>query len=153
MSGSMEYETPDELFQRLKTEFDFDVDVCASETNHKLPEYWDKDKDALGIAPWPQGKTYWMNPPYSRGLIGQFVERAFDESQNDSTVVCLLPASTSSRWFHDYCLKAHEIRFIKGRIQFVGAPTGAMFANMIVVFKQSYAINKPIISVMDAVKK
>ena len=44
-------------------------------------------------------------------------------------------ARTDTRYFHDYIYrKAKEIRFIKGRLKFGGAKTGAPFPSMIVIF-------------------
>ncbi len=42
----------------------------------------------------------------------------------------LLPVSTSTKLFHDYIQpNANEIRFIKGRIKFVGINTKGEFVN------------------------
>jgi site-specific DNA-methyltransferase (adenine-specific) len=46
----------------------------------------------------------------------------------------LLPARTDTKWFHDYCKQAKEIRFIKGRLKFSGSQNAAPFPSMIVVF-------------------
>jgi len=51
--------------------------------------------------------------------------------------VFLLPARTDTKWFHDYCLKANEIRFIKGRLKFGDAKNSAPFPSMIVVFHRN----------------
>ncbi len=59
--------------------------------------------------------TCWMNPPYGRG-IGKWVKKAYESSLTGSTVVCLLPARTDTRWWHDYCMKG-EIRLVKGRLK------------------------------------
>lgn len=57
-----------------------------------------------------------MNPPYGRE-IGLFIKKAYEESLKGSHVVCLLPARTDTKWFHDYCLKG-KVEFIRGRLQF-----------------------------------
>ena len=44
-------------------------------------------------------------------------------------------ARTDTRWFHDYCLKADEIRFIKGRLKFGDAVFNAPFPSMVVIFR------------------
>lgn len=42
----------------------------------------------------------------------------------------LLPVSTSTKLFHDYILpNAKEIRFVKGRIKFVGINTKGKFVD------------------------
>lgn len=50
-------------------------------------------------------------------------------------LVYLLPARTDTRWFHDFCMKANEIRFLRGRLKFGGAKNSAPFPSMIVIFK------------------
>jgi hypothetical protein len=46
-SNSIEYSTPLAIVQPLINEFGITKDVCASQTNHKLPDYWTKEDDAL----------------------------------------------------------------------------------------------------------
>ncbi len=46
-SNSEEWGTPQELFNRLNKEFNFTLDVCASEENAKYPKYYTKEEDAL----------------------------------------------------------------------------------------------------------
>lgn len=50
-------------------------------------------------------------------------------------IVLLVPARTCTRWWHNYAMKATEIRFIRGRLKFGGAKTGAPFPSCVVVFK------------------
>lgn len=128
-SNSYEWETPQDLFDELNREFHFDIDVCASEQNHKCKRYYDIAADSLkqewkGIC--------WMNPPYGR-QIGKWIQKAYESSLQGATVVCLLPSRTDTKWFHDYCLKG-EIRFIRGRLKFNHSKNSAPFPSMIVVF-------------------
>ena len=46
-SNSDEYETPQALFDALNAEFSFDVDVCATDDNHKCRTYYTKAQDGL----------------------------------------------------------------------------------------------------------
>lgn len=151
MAGSMEWETPDELFERLDYEFCFDIDVCASAENHKGNICFNDIETNALVVPW--AGVCWMNPPYSKLLIDKFVKKAYEESLRGAMVVCLLPVSTSTQWFHKYVLKAHEIRFIEGRVIFKGATGSPFFSSMIVVFKNSETTNTPIISTMKAKEK
>jgi site-specific DNA-methyltransferase (adenine-specific) len=71
-----------------------------------------------------------VNPPYGPG-IRKWLERAGEAD----LAVFLLPARVDTRWFHDLVLPhAREIRFIRGRLKFVGAKHPAPFPSMIVVF-------------------
>jgi site-specific DNA-methyltransferase (adenine-specific) len=82
------------------------------------------------------GETVFVNPPYSGRNLAVWVEKCYRESLRSNTkVIALLPVSTSSAWFHDYIYGKAEIRFIRGRIRFVGAKHTAPFSSMIVIFR------------------
>ena len=130
-SNTGEWETPQGLFDKLNKEFSFNLDVCATDENTKCSCYWTKEQDGLKQE-W-RG-TCWMNPPYGRE-IGRWVKKAYEESLKcTTTVVCLLPARTDTRWFHDYCFKG-KIRFIKGRLKFGNSKNSAPFPSAIVIFR------------------
>jgi site-specific DNA-methyltransferase (adenine-specific) len=50
-------------------------------------------------------------------------------------VVMLIPSRTDTRWWHEYIMKASEIRFVRGRLKFGGAKYNAPFPSAIVVFR------------------
>lgn len=134
-----DYETPPELFQALDAEFGpFNLDVCANQLNHKVAAYFGPggcQPDGLTASWWGSDVKCWMNPPYGRATAA-WVKKA---SEHPGLVVCLLPARTDTRWFHDYVLpKAKLVRFLKGRPEFWidGKPTGSggKFPSMVVVF-------------------
>lgn len=126
---SVEWETPQDLFDKLNEEFHFTVDVCASEQNAKCEKFYTRETDGLRRS--RSGETAWCNPPYGRE-IAEWVKKA---STEDATTVMLLPARTDTKWFHDYIYGKTEIRFIKGRLKFGGMKASAPFPNMIVVFR------------------
>ena len=129
-SKSDEWETPQDLFDELDEYFQFDLDVCATPDNAKCSRFYTKEDDGLSKN-WIE--TCWMNPPYGRE-IGKWVAHAYERSLFGATVVCLLPARTDTRWWHDYCTKG-EITFLKGRLKFSNAEFNAPFPNAIVVFR------------------
>ena len=131
-TGKYEWGTPQRLFDELDREFHFTRDVCASRENFKVTSYWDKGDNALADHQKWVG-TLWMNPPYGRG-IAMWLKKAY-ESRATATTVCLIPARTCSRWWHQWAMRADEIRFIKGRLRFQGAEDGAKFPSAIVIFK------------------
>jgi site-specific DNA-methyltransferase (adenine-specific) len=111
------WSTPPDFYKKLDEEFHFDFDPCPlNPTFDGLQVKW--------------GKRNYMNPPYGR-VIGKWVKKA---SENKMTV-CLLPARTDTRWFHDYIYNKAEIRFIKGRLKFGNSKNSAPFPSMIVIFK------------------
>lgn len=122
-SETVEWATPKALFERLDAEFGFDFDPCPIE-----------NVEGDGLAPlfvsW-EGRRVFCNPPY-----GPQIRKWLLRGREAELAVYLLPARTDTRWFHDLCLPfASEIRFIKGRLKFGDATTGAPFPSMIVVFK------------------
>lgn len=132
-SKTDEWETPQDLFDKLHAEFNFVMDVCANDKNAKCMHYFNKQEDGLKQN-WSEYYRCWMNPPYGR-QIGKWVQKAYEESRNGAIVVCLLPARTDTRWWHDYCMKG-EIRFIRGRLKFGGCKDNAPFPNAIVIFNK-----------------
>lgn len=128
--------TPQTLFDELNCEFGFELDVCATPENAKCGEFITKAQDALSEAMWPRWKgVLWMNPPYARSVTGKWLARAYEAAtQNGATVVCLVPARTDTRWWHDYCMKG-EVRFIKGRLKFGESKNSAPFPSAVVIFR------------------
>jgi len=88
-------------------------------------------------------KQNYINPPYSRMLKELFIRKAFEESKKGKLCVMLLPVSTSTNIFHEVILPNAEIRFLKGRVKFIGVNTkGEKVTNkcgqhdsMIIIFK------------------
>ena len=139
-SDSTEWETPQYLFDGLNREFNFTLDVCATHKNSKCKRFFSEETNGL-LQDWT-GEICWMNPPYSR-TVGRWLLKAQDAAAAGATVVCLLPARTSNKWFFEYIWDGltHkprtgvEVRFLEGRVRFVGAESGAPFPSMIVIFK------------------
>jgi len=139
-SNDMTWETPQWLFDKLDKEFHFTFDVCASANNTKCNKYWNVEQDALKHN-WAVNKeVYWMNPPYGRE-VGVWIEKAYNESLKGATVVCLIPSRTDTKYWHDYCMKASEIRFIKGRLKFGDSKNSAPFPSAIVIFNRKQNSN------------
>lgn len=136
-SATDEWATPQDLFDKLDTEFDFTIDVCATPENAKCKQYYTKGDNAL-IQEW-RG-VCWMNPPYSRGLQARFLKKAYDSSLNGATVVCLIPARTDTAHWHDYVMQG-EIRFIRGRLKFGGHKNNAPFPSALVIFRPKPSVS------------
>lgn len=142
--------TPDWVFDPLDARFAFDLDVCATKDNCKVPIYLGPDaplaicRDALAKeARWSQwGSTWWMNCPYSE--IPLWLAKAMREirfADEPCRCVCLLPVSTSSIWFHKYLWNKHTrtwreivgyVDFLDKRIDFAPHFTGAKWPNIVV---------------------
>lgn len=127
----IDWATPQEVFGPLHKEFGFTLDVCAHEENAKCPNFYTVRDDGLSQT-W--SGVCWMNPPYGRG-IGEWVAKARRSAENGATVVCLVPARTDTTWWHKHVIDHAEIRFVRGRITFVGAKSTAPFPCCVLVFR------------------
>ena len=110
-SKTMEYlRTPPDIWDNLKDQFAFTLDVCASDENHLLPRYYTKENDALS-KDWT-GEVAYIHPLFDNN-IGRFVEKAYNTP--NLTAVFLLPASTHTKYFHDYIYHNDrcEIHFLR----------------------------------------
>lgn len=131
-NNSDEWSTPQQLFDSLDEEFEFNLDPCSTEENHKCDLFFTAETDGLKQN-WG-GYRVFCNPPYSN--ISEWVEKAFRETRNDNTlVVLLIPSRTDTRYFHDYIYQRAEIRFVKGRLKFGESKNSAPFPSMIVIFR------------------
>lgn len=152
-----DWQTPPELFDKLTAEFGpFDLDPCGhplSYVSQHCGTYYAKD----GLdKPW-FGRVF-VNPPYGREL-GKWVAKCYADAHRPDVVhvVALLPVRTDVRWWQNYVVTslhysgyvgstrlpiwevesgAHEVRFLKGRLKFVGAKASAPFPSAIVVWRK-----------------
>jgi len=143
LAQSDNWGTPLDFYKELDKEYNFDFDPCP--LNHDINKW-----DGLEIE-W--GKRNFINPPYRRNLKEAFVKKAISESKKGKLCVMLLPVSTSTKLFHDFILpNKTKIKFIKGRIHFIGINTfgelvtnkAGMHDSMIVVFDGRQGIGKTI---------
>lgn len=131
-SKNDEWYTPQKIFDSLNEEFDFNLDPCATDENHKCDNYFTKEDNGLKQS-WG-GYRVFCNPPYSE--ISQWVQKSYEESLKPNTiVVMLIPARTDTKYFHDYIYHRSEVRFIKGRLKFSDSKQPATFPSMIVIFR------------------
>jgi len=144
--ASDEWSTPKDFFDALDAEFDFDWDAAATKDNAKCSRYFGPDhecafyRDALTVKRWPL-YTYWLNPPYSK--CRAFIAKAAEQASLGAIVVCLVPSRTDTRWWHEHVWDREkhrprpgvEVRFVKGRLTFGGAPAGAPFPSVVIVFR------------------
>jgi len=127
------WETPDDLFTALNNRFNFTRDVCASKKNTKCAAYWTEDNSCL-TREWDG--VNWMNPPFKNMKV--FIKKAFDQRDNAITV-CLIPARTNTRWWHEYCMQG-EVLFICGRPKFKGCLHGLPQPLALVIFGMGVGI-------------
>ena len=125
-SLSVEWATPHALFLALDQEFGFNYDPCPIAGREGLTHGW------LG--------SVFVNPPFKdpstgRNWLYEWVEKGYESSLIGATVVMLLAVRSDTRWWHDFVMKADEIRFIKGRLKFGESKNSAPFPSCVVVFR------------------
>ena len=131
-SNSNEWATPKDLFNNLNKKFNFTLDPCATDENHKCDKYYTIKQDGLKQS-W-EGECVFCNPPYGRE-INKWVKYCYEQHiKHNITVVMLLPSRTDTRWFHDYIYHKSEIIFLKGRLHFNDGTNAAPFPSMIVIY-------------------
>ena len=161
-SAEIVHATPRPFFDPLHAEFGFTLDAAAIRENALCADYFGPDhvdparRDGLAVD-W--SGVVWNNPPYrkpempckracknkrcaKRGYhsavyvpgIEDWIEKAADESAaGRCSVVQLIPSRTDAGWWHKQALRAHEIRFVRGRLEF-GGLDGAPFPSAVLVF-------------------
>jgi phage N-6-adenine-methyltransferase len=131
-SSSAEWSTPQDFFDKINVEFGpFDLDPCATSKNAKAPKFFTKEQNGLRKK-W-RGKV-WMNPPYGREITAWMKKAYIASLTTADIVVCLVPARTDTKWWHDYAMKG-KLRFVRGRLKFSGSKMSAPFPSAIVIFK------------------
>jgi len=134
------------IFKAMDKEFNFFLDAAANKSNHKCVRYLTKEDDALSVN-WldmafdDYRRSVWINPPYGRGLIKQFMLKAIEMKELGLTTVMLVPATLDAQWLP--VDKISEIRIITGgRLSFYCPLTnrkvnGNTKGSMFVIFRPS----------------
>ena len=123
--------TPPDLFAVLHQEFGFVTDVCALPHNTKCERFFSPEVN--GLAQEWTGVCF-MNPPYGREM-GVWIKKGLDSARRGATVVCVIPSRTDAMWWHEYVMRASEVRFLRGRETFGGSENPAPFPTAIIVFR------------------
>lgn len=117
--------TPSDLYESLDAEFGFTLDPCPLDDAERIMEY-------DGLARSWSGHRVFCNPPYGNG-IGDWLAKG----READVAVFLIPSRTDTRWFHEHCLRADEIRFLRGRLRFGDAKNSAPFPSMLVIYRKA----------------
>lgn len=133
-SGSTDdWQTPKKFYELLHEEFDFQLDPCAADAKvAKCESYITPDVDGLAVS-W-EGLRAFVNFPYSKAKA--WAKKCVEEAKRPgSIVVVLCAARTDTEWFQLLASNADEVRFIRGRLSFVGpeGKTGAPFPSAVII--------------------
>jgi hypothetical protein len=129
-TGENEWYTPAryvELARRVLGTIDVDpASNDIAQQTVRAATYYTAETNGLD-KPW-RGKV-WMNPPYSRELIGRFIGKLVEEHQSGrcTEAIVLTHNSTDTRWAASLFGGARALCFTRGRVRFV-SPKGKFAA-------------------------
>jgi len=130
---SDEWATPPSLLRPLDEAVGgFDLDPCSGAEERSIaPETYTESDDGLSKR-W-HGRV-WCNPPYSD--VEDWLEKARFEIGRDDVelVLVLLPARTSTQWFHRFAVESTAICFLEGRLRFGDASDDAPFPSILIAY-------------------
>lgn len=101
--------TPDNVFEIIESKWGYTKDAMFD------PCPVDPKFDGLTID-WE--KINYVNPPYSKPLFEQFIDKAIAETDSDKVTIMLLPSKTDQQWFHRLIENNYEIVWIRKRLRF-----------------------------------
>lgn len=151
------------ILSRLSRNSEIKYDTSLSELQHqqatlktgKLVQRQGSACKNCGLSECIPLGSIWLNPPYNKN-IGRWVGKAYESAQEGTTVICLLPGrSGDTKWWHEYVMRSSEIRFIKGRLQFLKegkCGSGSNISSVVVVFRP-YCQGPPVVSSIDTAGK
>ncbi len=147
-----DWDTPWPLFMEVHKEFGFTLDAAASKDNAKVKRFLSIEDDALALD-WSEiskGGAVWLNPPYGR-QIGKWIQKAYETSLTGVPVVCLTFCRPDTLWWHNFAMRAAEVRLIKGRVSFGQNAGPAPAPSCLLVFDESRRV--PAFSSLDIPRK
>jgi hypothetical protein len=118
-SERQNWKTPKAFYSELDKEFHFADDPCPTNPRENgLLRAWKSPA--------------FVNPPYNN--IKEWVKKGYEESLKGVESIFLIPSRTDTKWWHEFCMRAKEIRFIKGRLHFDDQKNPAPFPSCLVIF-------------------
>lgn len=165
-TGDNEWYTPKEYIAAANEVMgSIDTDPASSEEANKTvgaEAFFTKEEDGLKEK-W--SGNVWMNPPYAKQLIPEFIDAAVSKykSKEIKQVLILVNNATETGWFQDLLSACSVICFIKGRVKFLdpngnqGAPLQGQaviyLGDNIEGFKKSFcSFGKILLTDMKSVK-
>ena len=118
-SASDRWWTPPDLLAEIRAFFGDYYDPC--------PARGEGERIESGLWQSWAGQRVYCNPPYGR-VIGRWIVKAMTEPVEE--LILLVPARTDTAWFQS--LYEHPICFLRGRLRFSAASSGAPFPSALI---------------------
>ena len=151
-NGNSVIGTPWSVFKPLNDRFNFTLDVCAVAENTKVKNYLTGPciktyrPCHCGLCTEWGSNVCWMNPPYTRGQIELWIDKAIKQAEKGATVVALTHLACSSQWARQALKSSHlqELMLVYPRIQFDNAGVQNARDSMLLVFSSTYQVDSEI---------
>jgi phage N-6-adenine-methyltransferase len=121
--------TPTWILELVRAYAPIGLDPCSNPWSEvKADTEWSRHNDEDGLArSWNDHGLVYVNPPYSRGQIMPWVEKASAASKTSGVeTIMLLPATPDTQWFERAFYSMSGLVFLNKRVSFLGAyPAGA----------------------------
>jgi phage N-6-adenine-methyltransferase len=130
-TGKDDWGTPPAFISYLEKELNIilGIDLAASAENAVAGLFLTEDTDFLKHECKNFSGDAWLNPPYSQNEA--FIKHAAKVARPDFRIWILIPSRTDTAYWHD-SLSSGALFFIRGRLKFVGAKSGAPFPSCVV---------------------
>lgn len=119
-SGENEWYTPPEYIEAAREvmgSIDLDPASCElAQANVMALRHYTIEENGLD-KPW--SGSVWLNPPYSKELIGLFAAKVVEESRRFDQAIVLVNNATDTAWFHELASVSSAACFFRGRIKFL----------------------------------
>lgn len=135
-----EWRTPDSLFDPLDDLFSFTIDAAATQQNTKVDQYFND-----GLTQSWKGHNVFVNPPFSNGRYGDWVDKAVQEyRENLVTIAMILPFKSETRAFSGVWDYARYLILPRERVAFdfpfgyipkENEKSNATFVSCVAIFK------------------
>jgi site-specific DNA-methyltransferase (adenine-specific) len=144
-SERQDWQTPDRILDLVNSYRPIRLDPCTAIDNPVgADDFFIEADDGLS-QDWEmcRGGLVYVNPPYGKEqkfwiekCVNEYVKRPFlYEKEMGTEILLLVPARTDTvHWHHGIIAHADSICYIKGRLKFRGAVSGAPFPSALVYF-------------------
>jgi hypothetical protein len=121
-NGRPDHAWCDPCTSRAAIQYHFDNNIMCPEVYGVIDQPW-REHD------WEECKLpMWCNPPYGRNITQEWVDLLIKYQDLERPTMVLLPANTSSKWFHQLLTKSQACLLLEGRLSFfdpeIGKPRG-----------------------------
>lgn len=150
MAGSAEYMTPEYIWRPALeimpgSSDRFTLDPCSnSKDNPNIPAEVHYTIDDNGLLKHWTGNIF-VNPPFSKGLINQFVEKIIESYKKGAVIIAITHANTSSTWASEL-LEPASVCFPYKRVNYLlpdgTVKKGADFDSMIVCLARNHGVHR-----------